>query len=49
MQQLVQALKLNSSHNVEAVVMEKLTVRKQMQKVFCTDIMIGVHGAGLTW
>ena len=37
------------NHSVEIVVMETMSLRQQMQKIYCTDVLIGVHGAGLTW
>jgi len=35
--------------NVRVVVFESLTVREQMAIVVDTDVLIGVHGAGLQW
>ena len=43
------ALSKQTRQNVYIAYLERLSVRKQMQIIQCTDIMIGVHGAGLAW
>ena len=42
-------LQQRTKQNVKTLFLENLPLRQQMQEVECTDIMIGVHGAGLTW
>ncbi len=34
---------------MRAVFMEEHSLREQMQIATCTDVLIGVHGAGLVW
>ena len=38
-----------TSQDVETFAMETLSIREQIKKVYCSDVLIGVHGAGLTW
>ena len=47
--QLKDTLMSRTLQDVETVAMETLSIRKQIEKVYCSDILIGVHGAGLTW
>ncbi len=35
--------------NVSAVSFEKYSLEEQMQIAHCTDVLIGVQGAGLMW
>ena len=42
-------LALDTSRQIKVITFEELSIQKQMQEVYCTDIMIGVQGAGLTW
>ena len=48
-EQLIETLMSMTSQDVETVAMETLSIRKQIEKVYCSDVLIGVHGAGLTW
>ena len=48
-EELINNLIFNTSEDVETIAMETLSIREQIQKVHCTDVFIGVHGAGLTW
>ena len=49
MKQLSQRLREVMFVGLEIVTMETMSVREQIQKVYCSDVLIGVHGAGLTW
>ena len=41
---------LKAGHNnVQVVDLTKHTFEEQLHIVFCTDILVGVQGAGLTW
>ena len=42
-------IKLLGSHNVTVVTFEQHSLREQMRIAYCSDILIGVHGAGLAW
>ena len=48
-EQLTETLMRMTSQDVETVAMETLSIREQIKKVYCSDVLIGVHGAGLTW
>ena len=36
-------------HNVELVYFENLPFEVQLNLIHCTDLLIGVQGAGLQW
>ena len=36
-------------HNAEVVYLEEKRMKDQMQLILCTDVLIGVQGAGLQW
>ena len=38
-----------SGYNADIVYFEDLKVHEQMQTALCTDVLIGVQGAGLQW
>ena len=41
---------LKAGHNnVQVVDFSKHTFKEQLHIVLCTDILVGVQGAGLTW
>ena len=35
--------------NINILTFEDMMLKQQMQTVYCTDIMVGVYGAGLQW
>jgi capsular polysaccharide biosynthesis protein len=37
------------SYNIRYIYLENYTIKKQLEIIANTDILIGVHGAGLTW
>ncbi len=47
-QQLVDVI-VKLGYNVERVYLEKLTFFEQYQLIRCTDILVGINGAGLQW
>ena len=46
---LTQSLIRRTLQDVETIAMKTVSIRKQIGKVYCSDVLIGVHGAGLTW
>jgi len=48
-QDLTKAAEQMGFKHVQVVALERLTVREQMANLVATDILIGVHGAGLQW
>ena len=46
---LANALALHETVEVKVITFEEMSIQKQMQEAYCTDILIGVQGAGLAW
>ena len=47
--QLKHLLEIKTGQNVNLVYLEDFPLQKQMKIIVCTDILIGIHGAGLAW
>ena len=46
---IIRKLTFHTNHHIQSFCFELHSIKEQMQRTFCTDILIGVHGAGLTW